>query len=242
MKQYGLIGNPLSHSFSKKYFEEKFARQQISGCSYQLYELPAIEDLPNLLTGTPNLCGLNVTIPYKQAVIPYLHSLSAEAESIGAVNCIKISNGKLHGHNTDWYGFETSLKSFLQQTPQQAFILGTGGSSKAVAYVLNRLGLNYRYVSRTAGNNTISYENIQPHLQQSNLFINTTPLGMYPNTTEAPAIPYHLLSANDYLFDLIYNPTETTFMLRGKQHGAHTQNGLPMLQLQAEKSWEIWNS
>ncbi len=242
MKQYGLIGYPLSHSFSKKYFEEKFVREQISGCSYQLYELAAIEELTGLLTGTPNLCGLNVTIPYKQAVMPYLHSLSAEAGSIGAVNCIKISNGKLHGHNTDWYGFATSLKSFLQQPPQQAFILGTGGSSKAVEYVLNRLGIAYLYVSRTAGSNSIAYETIAQHLLQSNLFINTTPLGMYPNIADAPAIPYHRLTTNDYLFDLIYNPTETRFLQQGKAKGAHTQNGLAMLQLQAEKSWKIWNS
>lgn len=242
MKQYGLIGYPLSHSFSKKYFEEKFAREQISGCSYQLYELAAIEELTGLLTTTPNLCGLNVTIPYKQSVMAYLHSLSAEAESIGAVNCIKISTGKLHGHNTDWYGFATSLKSFLQQTPQQAFILGTGGSSKAVEYVLNRLGIPYRYVSRTAGSNSIAYETIAQHLQPSNLFINTTPLGMYPNIADAPAIPYHRLTTNDYLFDLIYNPTETLFLQQGKAKGAQTQNGLAMLQLQAEKSWEIWNS
>lgn len=242
MRQYGLIGYPLSHSFSKKYFEEKFAREHITSCGYQLYELAVIEELPGLLTNTPNLCGLNVTIPYKQAVIPYLQSLSAEAESIGAVNCIKRSNGKLQGHNTDWYGFETSLKRFLQHSPQQAFILGTGGSSKAVAYVLNRLGLPYSYVSRTAGNNTISYESIAAQLKQSNLFINTTPLGMYPNLTDAPAIPYHQLSSNDYLFDLIYNPAETAFMKQGKENGAQTHNGLVMLQLQAEKSWEIWNS
>lgn len=242
MKQYGLIGYPLSHSFSKKYFEEKFVSQQITGCSYQLYELTAIEQLPNLLTATPNLCGLNVTIPYKQAVIPYLHWLSAEAENIGAVNCIKISNGQLHGHNTDWYGFETSLNSFLQQTPQQAFILGTGGSSKAVEYVLNRLGIPHRYVSRSETSSNITYPTIAQHLQQCNLFINTTPLGMYPNINQAPDIPYHQLTGNDYLFDLVYNPTETLFLQRGKQQGAHIQNGLTMLQLQAEKSWEIWNS
>ncbi len=242
MKRFGLIGNPLTHSFSKRYFEEKFKREQIDGCSYDLFELKTINELPDLLNTTRGLAGLNVTIPYKQTVIPFLNSLSAEAQAIGAVNCIKIENGKLTGYNTDAYGFETSLKKVLTNHLPQTFVLGTGGSARAVQYVLQKLGIAYHVVSRTERPNTISYTRIDALMQQHNLFINTTPVGMFPQTEACPAIPYHKLGSGDVLFDLIYNPDETGFLKKGKQQGATVKNGLEMLELQAEKSWEIWNT
>lgn len=242
MKQFGLIGFPLSHSFSKKYFEEKFQREKITDCSYNLFELKTIEEFPALLKSNPALLGLNVTIPQKEAVIKYLDVLSDEAKQIGAVNCIKIENGKLKGYNTDAFGFETSLQNVLNAIPNQTFVLGSGGSSKAVCNVLKKLNLPFIQVSREKKSGCVSYQEISPLMKEGNLFINTTPLGMFPNENECPNIPYDKLSTRDFLFDLVYNPTETLFLNKGKQAEAKTQNGLAMLQLQAEKSWEIWNN
>lgn len=242
MKQYGLIGFPLSHSFSKKYFGEKFLREEITGCSYELYPIQKIDDLRQLLNAQPNLQGLNVTVPYKEAVLPYLNKLSNEAAQIGAVNCIKIKGNQLTGHNTDTFGFRQSLVGFIKQPPQQTFVLGTGGSSKAVQYVLTQLGWTYIMVSRTPQPGAINYPQIAAAMQQQNLFINTTPLGMFPDTQASPDIPYTLLTANDSLFDLIYNPAETLFLQKGKQQGCQTKNGLEMLELQAEESWRIWTT
>mgnify|MGYP001545482809 CR=1 FL=1 len=242
MRKFGLIGKPLTHSFSKKYFEEKFDREQLGGCRYRLFELQTIKDFPLLVSSIPDLIGLNVTIPYKESVIAYLHDLSAEAKEIGAVNCIKFSEGRLIGHNTDYYGFEISLTPFLTKTIEQAFILGSGGSSKAVEFVLNRMDIPFVKVSRHASGDCISYRDIPAIMKSGNLFINTTPLGMFPDVNSSPAIPYHLLSKNDFLFDRIYNPAQTEFLKKGKAQGAQTKNGLEMLELQAEKSWEIWNS
>ncbi len=242
MKKFGLIGFPLSHSFSKKYFEEKFQRENIFDCSYDLFELKTIEELPVLLKSNPDLIGLNVTIPYKESVMKYLDVLSDEAKEIGAVNCIKIENGKLKGYNTDTFGFEISLQKFLTIIPDKTFVLGSGGSSKAVCYVLKKLNLPFTKVSREKKDDCSSYEEIFSLMKESNLFINTTPLGMFPNENDCPNIPYDKLSTHDFLFDLIYNPAETLFLKKGKAIGAKTQNGLEMLQLQAEKSWEIWNS
>ncbi|MCX6199685.1 MAG: shikimate dehydrogenase [Bacteroidetes bacterium] len=254
MKKFGLIGFPLSHSFSKNYFEEKFQREQITDCTYDLYELKTIEELPSLLKSNPELVGLNVTIPYKESVIPFLDSISDEAKEIGAVNCIRLNNGKLEGSNTDAFGFETSFQKHFDNTNNKVetvfkasygglgavFILGTGGSSKAVCYVLKKLNLPYIKVSRKKENNCIAYEEISALMHERNIFINTTPLGMFPNENEYPNIPYDKLNANDFLFDLIYNPSETLFLKNGKAMAAKTQNGLEMLELQAEKSWQIW--
>ena len=270
MKKFGLIGFPLSHSFSKKYFEEKFQLEQITDCSYDLFELKTIEELPALLKANPGLVGLNVTIPYKESVIPFLDSISDEAKEIGAVNCIRTvgdntnngRNGKLKGYNTDAFGFETSFCKFINNSTKKVetvfkspfvssrsregdlgvFVLGTGGSSKAVCYGLKKLNLPFIKVSRKKENNCIAYEEIYALMQERNIFINTTPLGMFPNENECPNIPYDKLSANDFLFDLIYNPTETLFLKKGKARGAKTQNGLEMLELQAEKSWQIWQA
>jgi shikimate dehydrogenase len=242
MRKFGLIGYPLSHSFSQKYFREKFKRENISDSVYELFPLTGIEQLPSLLENDPGLEGLNVTIPYKQSVIPFLHKLSDEANVIGAVNCIKITNGRLVGYNTDAYGFEVSLGKILTHQQQQAFILGTGGSSKAVAYVLKKLNIQFWFVSRTAKVDCISYSQIEQCMQQSNLFVNTTPLGMYPDENATPQIPFNKLGPDDGVFDLIYNPAETLLLKKAKAQDAKTQNGLEMLELQAEKSWEIWNN
>ncbi|MDB5284200.1 MAG: Shikimate dehydrogenase substrate binding domain protein [Bacteroidota bacterium] len=246
MRKYGLIGYPLSHSFSQKYFEEKFVRQQIKDCSYALYPLPNIEDIFLLLRSNPEIAGLNVTIPYKESVIQYLDHMDEEAWGIGAVNCIVIDNTRLIGFNTDAYGFSVSLNNFINTGAKKfngrAFVLGGGGSSKAVTHILRQLEIDFLQVSRKSGNGKISYYEIGDNLKDSNLFINTTPLGMSPDIESCPDIPFNKLSANDFLFDLVYNPAETLFLKKGKQQGAKTKNGLEMLQLQADKSWEIWNA
>ena len=241
MRKFGLIGKTLTHSFSKKYFEDKFQREQITNCSYDLFELKTIEAFPAFLKSNPQLGGLNVTIPFKESVMPYLDSITKQAQKIGAVNCIRIVDGKTEGWNTDAVGFATSILSLIQDTPVKIFVLGTGGSSKAVCYVLKTLKLPFIKVSREVKGDCIRYEEIEPLMKERNLFINTTPLGMFPNVNEMPNIPYHKLSDKDFLHDLIYNPAETEFLKCGKQQGARTKGGLEMLQLQAEKSWEIWN-
>lgn len=241
MKKFGLIGYPLTHSFSKKYFGDKFSREKIEGCSYDLFELPAIAQLPALLDDK-DLVGLNVTIPYKEAVLQFVNELSDEAKTIGAVNCLHLKSGVVKGYNTDVYGFEVSLSKMLHTKPTVAFVLGTGGSSKAVSYVLNKLAIPFYQVSRVKGVNTIEYDDIEGLMQAGNLFINTTPLGMFPLVDSFPPVPYHKLNDSDLLFDLVYNPAETQFLKRGRAQGAITKNGLEMLELQAEKSWEIWNS
>ncbi len=242
MRRFGLIGYPLTHSFSKKYFEEKFQREGIADARYELYPLNQPDELLSLTASYSDLVGLNVTIPYKQSVIPLLNHLDDEALEIGAVNCIKVAKAGLVGYNTDAFGFECSLKNFLSAKPKQAFVLGTGGACNAVAYVLRKLGITARLVSREPASNHIAYSEVERNLKSSNLFVNTTPLGMFPQIDFAPPIPYHLLTGKDYLFDLVYNPDETLFLKKGKQAGASIKNGLEMLALQAEKSWEIWNS
>ncbi len=240
MKQFGLIGYPLTHSFSKKYFEEKFLREKIEGCAYDLFPIESINLLPNLIASHPHLIGLNVTIPYKETVMPYLQSVDTLAAEIGAVNCIKVTGQTLAGYNTDAYGFEQSLLSFLTHTPDKAFVLGTGGSSRAVCYVLKKLQIPFLLVTRNPQQGGIGYDSMETHLNARNLVINTTPVGMYPNAENSPHLPYKKLTKHDFLFDLIYNPSETFFMLKGKEQGCAVKNGLEMLQLQAEKSWEIW--
>ena len=241
MKKFGLIGYPLTHSFSQKYFEEKFERSHIADCSYELFPLSSLTELPSLVKSNIELVGLNVTIPYKETVIPYLDEIDPMARKVGAVNCIKISNGKLNGYNTDAFGFEQSLKKFLTSKPAQAFILGTGGSARAVRYTLRNADIDFFSVSRQPGKGEIPYGEISENMKDSNLFINTTPLGMHSELDYAAEIPYQRLTSNDFLFDLIYNPAETLFLKKGKANGAQIKNGMEMLQLQAEKSWEIWN-
>ncbi len=243
MRKFGLIGYPLGHSFSKKYFTDKFVKNNISGCEYELYPLEDVKQLPQLLADNPKLEGLNVTIPHKEAVIPFLDKLSDEAAQIGAVNCIRIENGLKTGYNTDAFGFHQSIKPFLEPHHSRALILGTGGASKAVAYILGKIGIDYLFVSREAkGSNQISYEQLNElALRYHKFIINTTPLGTYPNMDQCPAIPYEFITAEHFLVDLVYNPEKTLFMQKGEEKGAMILNGYPMLQQQAEKSWEIWN-
>ncbi|GAB4031514.1 shikimate dehydrogenase family protein [Spirosoma jeollabukense] len=245
MKRYGLIGFPLTHSFSQRYFTEKFVREGISDSRYDLFELPSITALSELLK-LPDLRGLNVTIPHKQAVLRYLDRLDASAEKIGAVNVIKFeSDGSLTGYNSDYYGFRQSLTNWLnlrQRVPNdiQALVLGTGGASKAVTVALADLGITYKLVSRTKTDNTLTYDDLPAVLGDYHLIINGSPVGTYPRIDEAPALPYHLLTKHHLLYDLVYNPTETKFIQLGLERGASTHNGLRMLELQAEKAWEIW--
>lgn len=243
MKQYGLIGKTLSHSFSKKYFEEKFKRENINAV-YENFELNDISQVEGLFSIHSNLCGLNVTIPYKEQIIPYLDEVDEQAQKIGAVNTIYIDKetGKKKGYNTDVYGFKQSLKPFLENQHQRALILGTGGASKAVAYVLNELGITTAFVSRTPqAENQLSYDELNENILASFLLIvNTTPLGTFPNVDEKPTINYDAITSNHLLYDLVYNPAETAFLKEGKERGALTINGEQMLQLQAEKAWEIW--
>ncbi len=246
-RQFTLIGYPLSHSFSENYFTQKFEREQIKNHEYSLSPLERIEDFPQLITSMPNLVGLNVTIPYKEQVIPYLDSISEEAEAIGAVNTIKIENGKLKGFNTDVYGFEKSLIQFLQkgnkkQTVENALVLGTGGAAKAVIYILKKLGIDPILVSRRQNSGDLTYSDLDtPIFEECQLIVNTTPLGMLPNVNSCPDLPYHRLNKNYFLYDLVYNPEKTVFLKRGESQKAAIMNGLEMLHLQAEKAWEIWS-
>jgi shikimate dehydrogenase len=240
MQEYGLIGYPLSHSFSPGYFHEKFTQEQLNA-RYNSFPIASISALEKLIKETENLKGLNVTIPYKSSVIPFLKKISTSAKNIGAVNCIKIVNGELYGFNTDYIGFAESLKPLLRKDINKALVLGTGGSSKAVCYALSELGIAYQLVS-ASGKANLSYEGIDAKtIQEHLLIVNTTPLGMHPKTNECPNIPYSFLTKEHLLFDLIYNPEETMFLQKGKARNALVKNGLEMLHLQAEKSWAIWN-
>ncbi|TAJ54650.1 MAG: shikimate dehydrogenase [Chitinophagaceae bacterium] len=243
MRRFGLLGYPLSHSFSQKYFTEKFAQLGLTDCVYENFSLPNIEELALVLQEKKDLCGFNITIPYKKQVLSFLDEVSPVVAAIGACNCVQIKAGKLTGYNTDVVGFEESLKPFLQPHHTTALVLGTGGASAAVEYVLHKLGISVQYVSRVTSGNAIAYEQVDEKiLATHHLLINTTPLGMYPNLTECPDLPYRFLTPQHHLYDLIYNPAETQFLANGKAQGATTQNGQEMLILQAEESWRIWNS
>lgn len=243
MPKFGLIGKNIGYSSSRTFFTEKFKQENLP-YSYENFDIPAIEAFPKIVSETKDLKGLNVTIPYKETIIPYLDFLDEAAKEIGAVNTIKISeNKKLTGYNTDHYGFQKSLEEFLPLQKKTALILGTGGAAKAVAYTLKNLGFQFEFISRKIATNTMKYDaldktTIENHL----LIINCTPLGTFPNVDDCPPIPYQFLSKNHMLFDLIYNPARTTFLKLGKQKGAKISNGLRMLELQAEKAWELWNS
>lgn len=271
---YGLIGFPLSHSFSKKYFTEKFEKENIINAQYNLYPLENIDQLPQLITSNNQLKGLNVTIPHKETIIPYLHTLDETAQAVGAVNCIKIqisnsqlavgksqipnsyelrtTNYELTGYNTDIFGFRQSIKPFLEIHHERALIVGTGGASKAVAYVLNEIGIDCYFVTRNKSTANVAqqfsgklftYNELNEYIFNAfKLIVNTTPVGMYPNVNVAPPLPYNFLQPTHLLYDLVYNPTETEFLKQGKQQGTATVNGLSMLHLQAEEAWRIWNS
>ena len=247
IQKLGLIGFPLSHSFSVSYFKNKFEAEKITDFTYENFEIPTIEELNKVIDENPNLIGLNVTIPYKEQVIPFLDELDDDAKKIGAVNTIKIirtgNTRKLIGYNTDCYGFSESLKPLLKQAHYKALILGTGGAAKAVEFVLKEIGLDVLYVSRNpASENELGYTDlIGDVFDKYKVIINSTPLGMFPKVDNCPEIPYEFLNSENLLYDLVYNPAETLFMKKGAEQGAATQNGLPMLQLQAERAWEIWN-
>lgn len=247
MRIFGLIGFPLGHSFSSAYFAKKFESENIQDAKYLNFPLESIEQLPKLIGETGNLKGLNVTIPYKQRVIPYLDELSVDAKEIGAVNTIKIvdsgNNLKLYGYNTDVYGLKESIIQYLRPQHDRALILGTGGASKAVEFVLKGLGIAYKIVSRNPQNpDQISYSQIDKNvISEYLLIVNSSPVGMYPKIDEYPDIPYNNVTSRHLLFDLVYNPLETVFMKKGMENGATVVNGLQMLQLQAERAWEIWN-
>ena len=243
MRQFGLIGFPLAHSFSKKYFTEKFEREGLKDCSYENFPLPSVQELKKILDDHKDLQGLNVTIPYKESVLQFLDDANELVRKTGACNCIKITGKKLTGYNTDVIGFEKSLQTMLQPSHKNALILGTGGSAKAVEFVLKKLDISYKYVSRKPSVKQFSYEQLTSSvIEKHTLIINTTPLGMYPNVTQAAPIPYNAITKDHFLFDLIYNPEKTLFLQKGEQQGATIQNGYDMLVCQAEESWRIWNN
>ena len=246
MEKYGLIGYPLGHSFSISYFNQRFQDEGIDAV-YENFEIPSIEALDEVIGANPELKGLNVTIPYKEKVIPYLDSITPEARAIGAVNVIKVThegrNTKLKGFNSDVIGFTKSIEPMLDKKwHKTALILGTGGASKAINFGLHHLGLETVFVSRYERPETIQYDKITPDVvKEYNVIVNCTPLGMYPKTEECPQLPYEAMDSHTILYDLIYNPDETLFMKRGAQYGAQTKNGLEMLLLQAFASWEFWH-
>lgn len=242
-RQYGLIGKNISYSFSKKYFTEKFTLGNLIDCTYENFDLQSIEEFPTLITNNPDLKGLNITIPYKEVVIPYLDKLSKTAAQIGAVNVIRLTKkGILKGYNSDYYGFMKSLQPLLQPHHQKALILGTGGAAKAIAFALDQLGILYTYVSREEKEGMIDYNRINATtFDNYHIIINCTPLGTSPDTNAFPPIPYNFFTEKHIAFDLIYNPEETAFLKKAKKFGAITKNGYEMLVLQAEKAWKIWN-
>ncbi|MFS4415781.1 shikimate dehydrogenase family protein [Maribacter sp. 2307ULW6-5] len=240
--RYGLIGKDIGYSFSPGYFKEKFAAMGLEDHHYDNFDLPRIADFPSLVAHQPNLRGLNVTIPYKEAILPYLDAVEGAARAIGAVNTIAFGNGQLTGHNTDAYGFATSLAPFLEKQPhKKALILGTGGASKAVAHVLAQWNIPFQYVSRSGKNNGLSYAALSTEtIAEYTLIVNCSPVGTFPKITDKPDLPYGGITPRHLLYDLIYNPAKTAFLAEGEQRGAAISNGLEMLRQQAEKAWEIW--
>ncbi|NMH86237.1 shikimate dehydrogenase family protein [Flavivirga algicola] len=244
MNKLGLLGKNIAYSFSKTYFKKKFEDEKITDTTYENFDIEAIDLFPSIIKNTSNIKGLNVTIPYKEVVIPYLDKVSKKAKAIGAVNTIKVTKkGKLVGYNTDCYGFKKSIEPFLKPHHKSALILGTGGASKAIAYSLKKLGVVYQYVSRKQSEGIgFTYDSLTENaIKNHQLIINCTPLGTFPNIEDCPNIPYQAITDKHILFDLIYNPDETKFLKLGKQNNAVTINGLNMLKLQAEKAWSIWN-
>ena len=244
MKTFALVGRNISYSFSRRYFAEKFAKEQIANCEYINFDISTIEELPTLIRSTPTLAGINVTIPYKEAILPLLDEQDDALIAIKACNTIKLlPSGKLKGYNTDYIGFRDSLVPYLKPHHHSALILGTGGASKAVAFALSQLGIPFQLVSRESSATAISYDELTKELIESHsLIINTTPLGTFPKTEAFPAIPYQWITSRHLLYDLIYNPERTTFLCKGAAQGATILNGYPMLVLQAEAAWKIWNN
>lgn len=243
IKRFGLLGRNISYSFSKGYFADKFNSENFVGCTYENFDITEIAAFPEVIKNTSDLKGLNVTIPYKETVIPFLDKLSKKAELIGAVNTIKITRkGKLKGYNTDYYGFKKSLQPLLQPHHKKALILGTGGASKGVAFALDELDIPYTFVSREAKENGIDYDRINATtFDNYQIIINATPVGTSPNVDAFPLLPYEFFTEKHIAYDLIYNPAETQFLKKAKQKGAQIKNGLDMLIFQAEKAWKIWN-
>jgi shikimate dehydrogenase len=243
MRQFGLIGYPLSHSFSQKYFEGKFEKEGLTECHYELFPIKSIYELTEIVKKYPELEGLNVTIPYKQVVLKYLHSTENIPDGLRACNCIKIDKGILSGYNTDVIGFEKSFIPLLKTYHTRALILGNGGATAAVIFVLKKLNIGFDIVSRKIHNgSSFTYKEIDEKIMSENLIIiNTTPLGMYPNNDKCPDIPYQFITEKHFLYDLIYNPGKTLFLQKGEERGATIKNGEEMLVLQAEESWRIWN-
>lgn len=242
MPLFGLIGKSLSHSFSKDFFTQKFVELQLTDCSYELYELDDIQQL-HVITQLEGLKGLNVTIPYKQRVIPLLDELDETAKTIGAVNTIKIKDGVLIGYNTDYEGFKISLLDFIPDTKLKALVFGSGGAARAVCKVLSDLQIDYALVSRVKSDVTLSYDDLDSTLiNDHKLLINCTPVGTFPNVNDVIPIPFEGIGKNHFCYDLIYNPTETKFLQKSQKQGASTKNGLEMLHQQAEAAWKIWNT
>lgn len=245
VKKYGLVGKDISYSFSSKYFTKKFTKLKLENHSYRNFDISEIEEFPFLLYQKEDeFQGLNVTIPYKESIMRYLSDIDAVAREIGAVNTIKVTeNNELIGYNTDFYGFKKSLEKLLKPHHKNALILGTGGASKAIAYTLEKLNINFKRVSRTPKKDQISYDSLDEVIMNDfHLIINCTPLGTFPDIEKCPDIPYQYLTDKHFLYDLIYNPEETTFLKKGKVQGTIVKNGYEMLELQAEKSWKIWNA
>ena len=241
MNLYGLIGYPLGHSFSKKYITDKFDNEGITDSFFELFPIQNITHFPQLIKSQPSLKGLAVTIPYKQEVMPYLQSINGHAMQVGAVNCIKVLPTEMIGYNTDIIGFEKSFAHLLQSHHKKALVFGTGGASKAVQYVLNKLFIPFLNVSRTPSGTKISYSEINNSLlKEYTILINCTPAGMEPNEDSMPALPYHFITAEHYLYDLIYQPAKTKFLHLGEINGATIKNGYEMLIIQAEENWKIW--
>ena len=242
-KKFGLLGKDISYSFSKKYFSEKFENDLFQDCCYENFDIPIIDEFPTILKNNPDLKGLNVTIPYKEAILPYLDTLSEKAFKIGAVNVIRFTKkGNLKGYNSDWYGFKKALEPLLQPHHKKALILGTGGAAKAVAFALEQMGIFYTYVSREASENAIDYNRVNTTtFDNYHIIINCTPVGTSPNIKAFPPIPYQFFTNKHIAFDLIYNPEETQFLKKAKKKGAIIKNGYEMLVFQAEKAWKIWN-
>jgi shikimate dehydrogenase len=241
--KFGLVGKNISYSFSKNYFNEKFQTLHFDNCEYVNFDIESIKNFPNIITETKGLKGLNVTIPYKEDVIPYLDKLSKNAKKIGAVNTIVVSKKKkLKGYNTDHYGFKKTLKPLLADHHKKALILGTGGVSKAIAFALRKLKIEFDFVSRNPTEFELSYKELNHEVfEEYQIIINTTPLGTHPNIEEAPNLDYSLFTDKHIAYDLVYNPEETTFLKQAKANGATIKNGYEMLLFQAEKAWNIWN-
>ena len=242
MGTYGLIGKNIDYSFSKRFFKKKFENENLNH-SYVNFDIKEIDELPLIFSKTKDLLGLNVTVPYKETIIPFLDKLHKDAHKIGAVNTIKIKNGKLIGYNTDHYGFSKSIIPYINKKQRSALIIGTGGASKAIYFALNKLNIKAKFISREPKNiQYLSYSDLTSNIIKENLIIiNCSPVGTYPNIDKYPLIPYKYLNNKHLLFDLIYNPTQTTFLKMGSKMNAKTINGFEMLKIQAEKSWEIWN-